>query len=117
MITPQTYDLEMYENVDFDFSFRFMEDGVAQDSSLWEITMLIADRNGAAARFTLSTEGVDPAITVDAGNDYLVTARIPAADTNIGRSSLVYQIDVERPDGRKDRYLTGSIAVTRDIPV
>lgn len=108
MITPIKKNLQIHKGADFNLKLRFKSDGVYSDLTDC-IVRFNASSNGANVYSLVSGDSPET-ITIDEGNNFLVTISI--TDTAaITQSELFYTIDLEDALGVNGRWMYGTIQV------
>lgn len=111
-MTPEKYNLNLYKGADFVFETRFKEDDFYIDPGIVRFKATNKEVSPEDVVFDYSSGASPEYITIDEGENYLVTLRIPAAVTAaIMATQLLFQIDTENDDGEIDRRIIGTLHI------
>ena len=111
MIKPIKKDLDLHKGTTFTIDFRLKEDGSTVDVSLWQIDFVAVATISSAAIIAKSTADSPATITIDAGEDYLITITVPDTETAaiVQKGGLHFQIDATPPSGEVQRRWIGKL--------
>ncbi len=105
--------LKLYCGADFDFSFRVLIDGTAQNPA--DVQFKAVDDDGNIV-FDNSLGASPVVITVDADDNYLITiSQLAAATATVTAPKLNYQVDITLDTGEHDRWMMGEIMCVPDV--
>lgn len=108
MSEPEKYNFKLYKGADFVLEIRFKEDDAYYDPG----TVTFKASFAGTETFLYTSGGSPDYLTIDPDDSYLITLRIPGADTeNVSVSEMFYQIDVTNDDGEIERKMIGTINV------
>ena len=111
-MNPEKYNLNLYKGADFVFERRFQENGVYFNPGIVRFKATNKEVSPEDIIYNYSSGESPEYITIDEGDDYLITIRIPAAVTaDIMATQLLFQIDTENTKQEIDRRVVGTIQI------
>lgn len=104
---------DLYKGADFLMQFRFKHDGAYIDLTGSVVKFRAYDpANDSSPLFEFSSDVVSPNITIDTGDNNLVTVLIGLVDTtDLTQKSLWYEVDLVDAGDITKRWMVGEIAV------